>query len=629
MRPLLPAAAVLFFALPSLAADAGLPGVSELIEKAQAVVGRDCRAKKPSCAAAKSLLEGAGALAKDAAACVDAACTPAAAARLEVRHDQLQSRLFESFGAKSYGADALSTLFALLSRVEKDLQEARPRDDEAVRRLAASDCVDDVCKRASRRCAEARLLLADMTGFSDRTAQCAKTGCDLKSATGIQLTAERDKLMKRYFDVEKDAKPAGVDLMPLFLLVDKARDRVDKVFKQALDPELGAIGSELDRLEARTSAVEQRAAGAGAKDRASLRRQLEDLGAGGGKILERFATASEAIDVSAQDPEDEAALKKRKSANDLAVRIAALRDRLQELARRLDLAPADDQAKAEALDHASNIGAGVKLGAGAAGLAAGPASAPEAVTPAKPMPAPTPTPGGHRTLLDAPRVPIFSPFPSGPPAVPAPPIDPSGGDNVFQLPSRLAGSKGELAQIDAMRRLGQTRTVGDPGGRAKLVHAQTGGTCSIVSQQQILEAYGVIARGDAAKTEDQLKTEAANKGFFDNGVPPRYEADLLVEHGMVVTKRYKAADDDLAQAVKKGGIVLVGVDAARIWDIKSRTVLGHALIVTGAELDKSGKVLGYYFNDSGADPPKGGRFLPAGQFLAAWRANGAAFYEVK
>jgi len=49
----------------------------------------------------------------------------------------------------------------------------------------------------------------------------------------------------------------------------------------------------------------------------------------------------------------------------------------------------------------------------------------------------------------------------------------------------------------------------------------------------------------------------------------------------------------------------------------------HAVYVTGNEVDKTGKVLGYFINDTGTG--EAARFIPRKDFLKAWSAWFVAF----
>ncbi|MDD5305052.1 MAG: hypothetical protein PHS14_18290, partial [Elusimicrobia bacterium] len=191
-------------------------------------------------------------------------------------------------------------------------------------------------------------------------------------------------------------------------------------------------------------------------------------------------------------------------------------------------------------------------------------------------------------------------------------------------------SKDPLKLADALRRLGLTTTLGDPSGRAALVHPQRGAdTCAIVAQQEILMAHGLLAKGDPVKVEALLAKEARDRGFYRNGIPVAYQADLLVDRGLIVTKQRDVPLETLDAAVRRGGMVIASVDARPLWGRSDPQKLGHAVVITGAEVGRfDGKTLGYYINDSGVPKNGAGRFIPIGEFRKAWEGHTKSFAEV-
>lgn len=188
----------------------------------------------------------------------------------------------------------------------------------------------------------------------------------------------------------------------------------------------------------------------------------------------------------------------------------------------------------------------------------------------------------------------------------------------------------ELKRIQGLREKGKTRIVGDPAGRGALVHAQTGQDCVIVSQQQILVMAGLVGNADPAGTEEALQREANAKGYHDQewGTLPEHYGSLLMDRGFLVARADAAGLERLDAAVKTGRPVIVSVDARRLWDQPSQDVISHAIIITGALSDPStGKLLGYYVNDS-AEPPAGARFITAKTFGEMWQAAGGKMMEV-
>lgn len=89
-----------------------------------------------------------------------------------------------------------------------------------------------------------------------------------------------------------------------------------------------------------------------------------------------------------------------------------------------------------------------------------------------------------------------------------------------------------------------------------------------------------------------------------------------------------AGVERLDAAVKTGRPVIVAVDGRALWDQPAQDVLSHAIVITGAISDPStGKLLGYYVNDS-SRPPAGARFISAKTFAGMWQAAGAKMVEV-
>jgi hypothetical protein len=212
-------------------------------------------------------------------------------------------------------------------------------------------------------------------------------------------------------------------------------------------------------------------------------------------------------------------------------------------------------------------------------------------------------------------------------------ISPEGRDRWRKEDYDPAGTDAILAQRDK----GQTRTVGDPVGRSGLVFPQTGGTCAIATQVQ-LAADSMKPRPtpeQLKKMEDEYYKKAASSNWFgghdldpnrraSSGVPQEYYGDLLP---MPMKKHFNANEDELNAAVKSGKMIMVTADAGRLWNDIKFAGAGHAVVITGAELDPTGKVLGYYINDTGRQPPDGGRFVKANQLTSAWYGSNNMFVE--
>jgi len=220
--------------------------------------------------------------------------------------------------------------------------------------------------------------------------------------------------------------------------------------------------------------------------------------------------------------------------------------------------------------------------------------------------------------------------PAPPPTAPVAPAIVAGDPSVVDIARGLYSSD-PLTRADARRRAGLSYTVGNPGGRAPLVHTQGyADTCAIVAQQQVLVDRGLVPGNDPAGVEARLGRQAADRGFFRDGTYAAYSGALLIEHGLIVTQSVGAPLDAMDSAVRRGGMVIAGVDARYLWGKTAPASLGHAILITGAEVEYgSGKTVGYYINDSGKNPPSRGLFIPVETFRKAWDAHTKSYVEVR
>ncbi|MBI5595630.1 MAG: hypothetical protein HY928_06010 [Elusimicrobia bacterium] len=179
------------------------------------------------------------------------------------------------------------------------------------------------------------------------------------------------------------------------------------------------------------------------------------------------------------------------------------------------------------------------------------------------------------------------------------------------------------------RKKGETARVGDPYGRARLVHRQQGQTCAVVAQQQVLQELGLLPKGSAWRAERLLAREAGPQNDYEvNGAPWESWGRLLTERGVLVRTRADAPNSELEAAVKTGKLVIVDVDAGLLWRSPRFSGGGHAVVVTGAEVGrKDGKVKGYYINDSGTG--EAARFVSAELMLSSFRKRRGRFIAVQ
>ncbi len=205
------------------------------------------------------------------------------------------------------------------------------------------------------------------------------------------------------------------------------------------------------------------------------------------------------------------------------------------------------------------------------------------------------------------------------------------------------GTPAENTRIALLKKLRLTKTVGDPQGRAKYVFLQTGGTCALASQAQMYaEAHGIEPTPETMKAlEDEFFARASKtRQFTGNSASPMQQRGTAIVGGgggttdeylgnfldTPVKKHYLATPEALFQAVKNGKMVMVTVNAGKLWNDETYIAGGNAIVITGAEVNKmTGGLLGYFINDTGRN--KGGRFVSAKQFLSAWQMRGSVFVE--
>lgn len=175
---------------------------------------------------------------------------------------------------------------------------------------------------------------------------------------------------------------------------------------------------------------------------------------------------------------------------------------------------------------------------------------------------------------------------------------------------------------------------GDPGGRAKWVHRQTGGTCALVAIQQVFLEAGMMAKAPPGreeehyrKQEDALYRAAVAEGLWrggrhTGGMDSSMYQLFLSERGMDVTIWVAAKPADLDREAGTGRMLLVEVDAGKLWGRRQDLGLRHVVTVTGTKFDAAGVVQGFWINDSGA--PIGTpltRYVTRSAFLRAWSAE--------
>ncbi|MBN1659135.1 MAG: hypothetical protein JXA93_12060 [Anaerolineae bacterium] len=157
------------------------------------------------------------------------------------------------------------------------------------------------------------------------------------------------------------------------------------------------------------------------------------------------------------------------------------------------------------------------------------------------------------------------------------------------------------------------RIVGDPEGDAQYYYWQGPEPhCAIVAQDGILQKMTGESPG-----QDALLAEAREKGWYDNGT---HQADVgkhLDTRG-IPTREWPNSDmNALLAEIEQGHPVIACVDAGCLWEDGAHLDEGHAVWVTGLQVDHAGKVVGVFLNDSGR-PDDGGDRVDAAVFESAW-----------
>lgn len=135
--------------------------------------------------------------------------------------------------------------------------------------------------------------------------------------------------------------------------------------------------------------------------------------------------------------------------------------------------------------------------------------------------------------------------------------------------------------------------------------------CGIYAQAGVLEANG------KAKGIDDLRQQAVLDGSFTSkrGMNPSRLGDLLEANGVEVTKYEVASFQDMERELQMGNGVITAVGTDPLWG--GRDGDGHALWITGMELDKNGNPINIISNDSGRPDGKAIKY-PYEDFKQAW-----------
>jgi len=584
---------------------AAKPAESSPVETAKAFVKVSCAVSKDSCKETTKLLEDYLAVLNDALDCMSKPCEVAKINALYERDWKLDERehlLPPRARSVLFKRPLLRLSLFVITAAGLALEAAAPGTAPPVApndAVESGKVVEQICSiNSGDSCRKARVVVVRVNALNTGADACDKKPCDFPAQESLAIAAET--ALGSYFVFSGETI---FNTSPIYGTLRGARARIGTLLTRTAESKLDELEANEKALTDDVAALEKNPGGA------NLGARIEALKAREAGALKLYRDASITSDRTLSLLSD-------------GVDTSPLRGRINDSAARL----ASTRARLTALKTAQGFGGGPAaeggvVGAARTGLAiAADAAAPLAVLGGLP-------PARPRSVgIDRRPVPMTLPAnPSAPPILKAAP----GVGELF----RNATSTDALKQVDAMRRLGMTRTLGDPSGRAPLVHTQNASdTCAIVAQQQILMAHGLIEKGDPVKIEARLAKEAKDRGFYfdGQGTPRVYQADLLVDRGLIVTKKSPAPIEDLDGAVRRGGMVIASVDARHLWNMNTPDRLGHAIVITGAEIGKlDGKTLGYYINDSGAEENNAGRFVPIEQFKKAWDGHTKSFAEVR
>ena len=158
------------------------------------------------------------------------------------------------------------------------------------------------------------------------------------------------------------------------------------------------------------------------------------------------------------------------------------------------------------------------------------------------------------------------------------------------------------------------------------------GTCGLVSVTGVLRQFGQehITEADVVKYAVEHRPplcNVSNNMELSGGTTPEQLSKLLGDAGVSARPEMLGSLDVLAQRVSEGRGVIIGVNAGHLWDNAQYLENGqanHAVVVTGVAKDpNTGKIQGFFINDSGAPNADRGKFIDANQMQNAWTNTGA------
>lgn len=558
------------------APEAEAPSESEIRRQARDFVQKLCVEVPAACPEARRILDGYASAVESAGACMMEACAPG---RLQSiagglwKLDEAEHGLpFQDGGDRP-----LLRLSVLASALLAEAGAASGHPEAATApgfrpEMEAPKVVEAVCFEEPGSCSMFRGILAEDRRVRAALEACRREPCAFEVLEQFLVRASRS--LSVYFSF-KSGRSLSLSPLPLFSILNKTNGELASMF--SID-----VRARMSRLRDGIAAAEAgggRAFDEGALDELYRKSHIGLAHIANGTLLDAQAKAAHFNEI-----------------NLLAGRLASLK------------------ARRKAGQVAAGLGGLEELPASSVGRR--PAGGSAAAAAGRDSPAP------YRALdRTAAPAPLRARLPA--PDIRAEP------NSAFEL-AKGVFSEDPVVKADALRRLGLTSTVGDPGGLARFAYHQANpSSCGLAAQLQVLRSLSLLPPGDPREQEKVLMEEASRHGFFDDGIPAAYEGNLLVERGVPVTKHAGSTWEQFEAAVLRGNTIMAGVDARFLWNIPSERPLGHAILVTGAELSTlGGGILGVYINDSGGDPPSAGRFVPIAQFRKAWEGLGRDYVEV-
>lgn len=119
-------------------------------------------------------------------------------------------------------------------------------------------------------------------------------------------------------------------------------------------------------------------------------------------------------------------------------------------------------------------------------------------------------------------------------------------------------------------------------------------TCAVMS------TAGIVWQVTGTRvSESDMQVTATKSGAYKACNGTTNESKLLDEAGLPATQFLNPSLEDIRDAIREGRAVIVGYDTRPTWNDNSPKPLGHAVRVTGVEVDDQGKVVAVIINDTG------------------------------